>query len=193
MLVSCLDLKFELVSQLARGSYLLSCKHRSSKQRDRPRGRQCRQGHAHRYTERSFRMMIAQRFTLALRVTLSYLVGVIVGVIGSLLAVLAVTDRQWDATAADLFPGFVLAVAVGLLASWPLCLTAVVATLIFPRSVANNPGIWSVAATLIVAGFSYWILPFDGHLRSVGGLAAVVAGICFYCWSVSIPVRQTSS
>ncbi|WP_139044071.1 hypothetical protein [Allomesorhizobium alhagi] len=109
------------------------------------------------------------------------------------MTVLAITDPQHDVMAADVFSSFALAVAAGFLISWPLYLTAIAVTLIFPRSVAANPGIWSVAATLIGAGFSFWTPAFDGELRSVGGLAAVLAGACFYCWSLSNPVRQIST
>lgn len=91
----------------------------------------------------------------------------------------------------DHLTSFVLQLVVGLLVSWPLWLVAAAVAFVFGRSVDVNPGVWSVAASLIAAGFSYGVLP-SGEVRSLataGALAAALAGIFLYCWSVWSPVR----
>lgn len=95
----------------------------------------------------------------------------------------------------NLLLSFVLALVVGLLASWPLWLVAAVVAFVFGRSVAVNPGVWTGAASLIAAVFSYGVLPSDEvrSLATVGALAAALAGISFYCWSVGSPVRPISN
>jgi len=137
-------------------------------------------------------MTIAQRITIILRVTLCYLAGVT----ESLLAFAAFTTPHRDAPVHDLLTGFGLALTTGLLVSWPLWLVAAAVAFVFGRSLAANPGVWTAAATLIVACLSFGILPFDGGIRSlatVGALAAELAGISFYCWSVWSPVRPVSN
>ncbi|PTE07379.1 hypothetical protein [Mesorhizobium helmanticense] len=138
---------------------------------------------------------MAQRITIILRVTLCYLAGVIESLLTFALFASFATPQRYAALN-DHLTGFVLVLAAGLLVSWPLWLTAVVVAFVFARSVAASPGLWTAAATLIVAGFSYGALPFDGEIRSVatvGTLAAALAGISFYCWSVSSPVRPVSN
>lgn len=132
-------------------------------------------------------MSMAQRITIALRVTLCYLAGVT----ESLLAFASLTTPHRDSAVHDHLTSFVLQLVVGLLVSWPLWLVAAAVAFVFGRSVDVNPGVWSVAASLIAAGFSYGVLP-SGEVRSlatVGALAAALAGISFYCWSVWSPVR----
>ncbi|MCV3210246.1 hypothetical protein OHD62_20605 [Mesorhizobium sp. YC-39] len=138
---------------------------------------------------------MAQRITIILRVTLCYLAGVIESLLTFALFASFATPQRYAALT-DHLAGFALVLAAGLLVSWPLWLTAVVVAFVFARSVAARPGLWTAAATLIVAGFSYGALPFDGEIRSVatvGTLAAALAGISFYCWSVSSPVRPVSN
>ncbi|MER9757552.1 hypothetical protein NKJ46_29840 [Mesorhizobium sp. M0166] len=101
-----------------------------------------------------------------------------------------------NVAAQDLLWAFALELAVGVVVSWPLWLTAAVVAFVFARSVAANPGLWAAAAALVAAGFSYGMLPFDGEIMSlatVGGLAAILAGTSFYCWSVSCPVPPVSN
>ncbi|TKD40641.1 MAG: hypothetical protein E5W98_20635 [Mesorhizobium sp.] len=131
---------------------------------------------------------MAQRITITLRVTLCYLAGVTE-------SLLAFASPHRDPAMHDLLTTFVLALVVGLLASWPLWLAAAAVAFVFGRSVAVNPGVWSVAASLIAAGFSYGVLPSDEvrSLATVGALAAALAGISFYCWSVWSPVRPVSN
>ncbi|MER8968986.1 hypothetical protein NKI25_25350 [Mesorhizobium sp. M0808] len=101
-----------------------------------------------------------------------------------------------NVAAQDLLSTFALYLAVGVVVSWPAWLTAAVVAFLFARSIVANPGLWAAAAALVAAGFSYGTLPFDGEIRSlatVGGLAAILAGISFYCWSVSRPVPPASN
>ncbi|ESX75601.1 hypothetical protein X759_17895 [Mesorhizobium sp. LSHC420B00] len=137
-------------------------------------------------------MTMAQRITIAWRVTLCYLAGLT----ESLLAFASFGAPHRNIATQDLLWAFALELAVGVVVSWPLWLTAAVVAFLFARSVVANPGLWAAAAALVAAGFSYGILPFDGEIRSlatVGGLAAILAGISFYCWSISRPVPPVSN
>ncbi|MER8698476.1 hypothetical protein [Mesorhizobium sp. M1273] len=137
-------------------------------------------------------MTMAQRITIAWRVTLCYLAGLTESLL--VFAFLGAPHRK--VATQDLLWAFALELAVGVVVSWPLWLTAAVVAFVFSRSVVANPGLWAAAAALIAAGFSYGTLPFDGEIRSlatVGGLAAILAGISFYCWSVSRPVPAASN
>lgn len=134
-------------------------------------------------------MTLTQRFALALRVTLSY----VFGLIGSLLAL---SNPSPDVPLSDVLSFFAIYVAAGFIMSWPLCLAAVVLAFVFARSIAARPGTWTMAAVLILACVSYLTFPFGGQVRSlatIGALAAVLAGICFYCLIVSRPVQQISN
>jgi hypothetical protein len=134
-------------------------------------------------------MTLTQRFALALRVTLSYVYGLIS-------SLLALSNPSPDVPSSDLLLFFAVYVAAGFTMSWPLCVAAVVLAFFFARSIAAKPGTWSMAAVLILACVSYLTLPFGGQVRSlatVGALAAVLAGICFYCLIASRPVKQISN
>ncbi|MER9630258.1 MULTISPECIES: hypothetical protein [unclassified Mesorhizobium] len=135
---------------------------------------------------------MAQRITIAWQVTLCYLAGLT----ESLLAFASFGAPHRNIATQDLLWAFALELAVGVVVFWPLWLTAAVVAFLFARSVVVNPGLWAAAAALLAAGFSYGTQPFDGEIRSlatVGGLAAILAGISFYCWSVSRPVPAASN
>ncbi len=134
-------------------------------------------------------MTLTQRLSLALRVTISYVFGVIGSLLGS-------SNPSPDLQSSEVLSLFAVYVAAGFIVSWPLYLAAIVAALVFSRSIAAKPGTWTMAAVLIVVCVSYLALPFDGHLRSlatIGALGAALAGICFYCLSVSRPVQKISN
>ncbi|RVC83339.1 hypothetical protein EN745_03200 [Mesorhizobium sp. M4A.F.Ca.ET.022.05.2.1] len=130
---------------------------------------------------------MTQRISLTSKITLSY----VFGVIGSLLAVSNPSpENPWSETLL-LFAAYFVA---GILVSWPLYLAAVVAAIAFPRTVAGRPGLWTSVAVLIAVSFSFLTLPYDGHFRSLatlGALAALLAGFCFYC--IAKPMRQISN
>ncbi|MER8405676.1 hypothetical protein NKH16_13135 [Mesorhizobium sp. M1307] len=82
-------------------------------------------------------MTSTQKFKLALRVTLSYVFGVIGSLLGS-------SNPSPDMQSSEVLSLFAVYVAAGFIVSWPLYLAAIVAALVFSRSIAANqePGLW---------------------------------------------------
>ncbi len=138
------------------------------------------------------RMNWKLRVVLALRFTLSYIVGIVGGIL-----IVKFLASGFGPDFLMLTAFLLLAAVLAVMITWPLYMIGLFVFVIFAESVAKHRGLWSASAFLLTTA-SWFAMPLIRPSPSAtpietvkamvffGGPAALCAGISsatFYCWN----------